>query len=103
MDVTEAGVLMERVRTLLRASAGEADVVAHEQVTTALDRLEAAPGDRARIADAVTQIREYADRAMMPPEGDAEDEDAGPAGEPASLDMALAAVDLLERAVRDGG
>lgn len=101
MDVTEAGVLMERVRTLLRANAGDVDVVAHEQVATALDRLEAAPGNRDRILEAVTQIRDYADRALIP-EGDPEDEDAGPAGEPASLDMALAAVDQLERAVRDG-
>ena len=47
-------------------------------------RLEGAPGDRERVLDAVAQIRDYADRALIP-EGDAEDEDAGPAGEPEQM------------------
>jgi len=104
MDRSEASVLLERVRTLLQASAGDVDVVAREQVTAALDRLEeGAPGERERIVEAVAQIREWADRALVPPEGDAELDPAGPAGEPAALDMALAAVDELEEALRDGG
>jgi hypothetical protein len=108
LPIEEAGILLERIRTLLRAHAGTGDIVAHEQVSTAIDRLEGAGGGR-QLREDLDRLREVVEPVLgaehaADPDGATDDEDrrVGPAGEPASLDVALQQVDQLERTIRDG-
>jgi hypothetical protein len=108
LPIEEAAVLLERIRTLLRAHAGTGDIVAHEQVGSAIDRLEGVGGSR-RLRDDLERLREVIEPVLgaehaADPDGVTDDEDrrVGPAGEPASLDVALQQVDQLERTIREG-